>query len=295
MMRIQQRSRSPQYYLEAGLAYAERGDFISAVGLLRQAGMLSPRDPAIISAYGRALARVGEYELARDALRRLRELGDMSADDWVVLGQVEARTGSFDEALGAYAGALTLDPDLPAALEGRARIRLHQGNIEAAVLAFADLADRAAAADRPEERARLLYWQAMSHLAADDCQQASPLIQEAFDATAPQDAALLAALARMRATCLDVGPEALNEAMAWSEQIYDARPGVESAVTLAMVLAAQGRFRDAVDVQAAAIFEALKSGELDRRSDLQANMRRYEAEQRAERPFPADDPRFRLN
>lgn len=292
MLQIQQLSRSPQFYLEAGLAQADRGDFDAAVQMLSRASLLAPDDPTVLSAYGRVLARSGEYELARGALRRLREFGSLSAEDWVVLGQVEARTGSIDEALGAYAGALTLEPGLPAALEGRARIRLHQGNTEAAVQAFAELAD---AATTDAQRARMLYWQGMSHLADQQCDQAAPVLRQAFDTVAPRDAALLSAIARMRATCLNAETGELDEAMDWSERLYDARPGVESAVTLAMVLAAQNRYQDAVDVQAAAIFEALKSGELDRRPDLQETMRRYESQQRAAAPFASNDPRFRLN
>ena len=292
MLGIQQLSRSPQFYLEAGLAQADRGDFDAAAQMLSRASARDPDNPNVIGAYGRILARNGQYELARSALRRLRELGGLSAEDWVVLGQVEARTGSMEQALGAYAGALTLAPDLPAAREGRARVRLHQGDRDAALATFAELAEEAGS---PDERARLLYWQGLVHLAGGDCESAAPVMQQAFDASETRNASLLGAIARMRATCLDAGRAALDEALDWSEQIYDARPDVDSAATLAMVYAAVGRFQDAVDVQAAAIFEALKSGELERRSDLQPNMRRYENEQRAPRPFAPDDPRFRFD
>ncbi|MBY6204053.1 tetratricopeptide repeat protein [Halomonas denitrificans] len=292
MLRIQQLSRSPQFYLEAGLAQADRGDFDAAVQMLSRGVSLAPENPDVVAAYGKVLARAGQYELARNALRQLRELGRMSAEDWVVLGQVEALTGSIEQALGAYAGALTLEPAMPEALEGRARIWLHQGEFDRAAGQFAELAEQAEA---PAKRARMLYWQGMTRLASGDCEAARPHFQAAFDATTPRDAALLSALARMRASCLDVDADALDEALEWSERIYDARPGLASSETLAMVHAALGRFTDAVDLQAAAIFEALKAGELERRSDLQANLARYEAEQTAERPFAPDDPRFRLD
>ncbi|NKI36515.1 tetratricopeptide repeat protein [Wenzhouxiangella sp. XN79A] len=292
MLQIQQRSRSPQFYLEAGLAQADRGDFEAAAQMLSRASLLDRDNPTVVAAYGKVLARNGQYELARAALRRLRELGSLSAEDWVVLGQVEARTGAMDQALGAYAGALTLEPGLAAAREGRARVWLHQGDLERAAATFAELAE---AAEAPDERARLRYWQGLTHLAAGDCRAAQPVMEQAFDAVEPRDVALLGAIARMRASCLDADPDALDEALEWSKQIYDLRGGVDAAATLAMVSAAVGRFQDAVDLQAAAIFEALKAGELERRSDLQPNMRRYESEQRATRPFPPDDPRFRFD
>jgi len=292
MLQIQQLSRSPQFYLEAGLAQADRGDFDAAVQMLSRGVTLAPDDPDVVAAYGKVLARAGQYELARSALRQLRELGSMSAEDWVVLGQVEALTGSIEQALGAYAGALTLEPGMPRALEGRARIWLHQGEFDRAAGQFAELAEQAA---EPTERARLLYWQGMTRLASGQCETALPSFQAAFEAATPRDSALLSALARMRASCLEVDASALEEALEWSERIYDARPGLASSETLAMVHAALGQFTDAVDLQAAAIFEALKAGELERRSDLQANLARYEAEQAAERPFAPDDPRFRLD
>lgn len=292
MLQIQQLSRSPQFYLEAGLAQADRGDFDAAVQMLSRGVTLAPDDPDVVAAYGKVLARAGQYELARSALRQLRELGSMSAEDWVVLGQVEALTGSIEQALGAYAGALTLEPGMPRALEGRARIWLHQGEFDRAAGQFAELAEQAA---EPTERARLLYWQGMTRLASGQCETALPSFQAAFEAATPRDSALLSALARMRASCLEVDASALEEALEWSERIYDARPGLASSETLAMVHAALGQFTDAVDLQAAAIFEALKAGELERRSDLQANLARYEGEQAAERPFAPDDPRFRLD
>jgi hypothetical protein len=52
-----------------------------------------------------------------------------------------------------------------------------------------------------------------------------------------------------------------------------------------MVFAALGRFDDAVDLQAQAIFEALKRGQLEVRPDLQADMERYQNAQPARVPF----------
>lgn len=292
MLGIQQLSRSPQFYLEAGLAQAERGDFQAATQMLSRGATLAPDDPAVVGAYARVLARDGQYELALGALRQLRELGTMGAEDWVLLGQVEALTGSIEQALGAYAGALTLEPGMPGALEGQARVWLHREEFDRAAAQFGELA---ASAGDSARQARMLYWQGMTRLASGNCGEALGPMQAALEASSSRDSALLSALARMRASCLDASDAELDEARSWAEQIYDARPGLASAETLAMVYAAIGRDTDAVDLQAQAIFEALKVGEVERRGDLQANMRRYEAGQPAERPLAPDDPRFRFD
>jgi enoyl-CoA hydratase/carnithine racemase len=104
---------------------------------------------------------------------------------------------------------------------------------------------------------------------------------------------VLIALARMRATCLEAGEDALEEALEWAVAMYEAAPDMETAATRAMVHAARGEFDDAVDFQSQAMFEALKRyGSLEPRPDLQTEIERYRGQQPAQRPFGPEHPVF---
>ena len=59
-----------------------------------------------------------------------------------------------------------------------------------------------------------------------------------------------------------------------------------------MAKAANGRFEEAVDYQALAIFEAAKTGRTDAQTELRANMQRYQEEKPAARAFAPGDPIF---
>lgn len=292
VVEITRRSRSPQFFLQSGLAQADRGDFDAAVVLIGRAASLAPDDLSILANYGRVLAESGRYELARKALERVTATDVAMIDDWLYLGGIERAEGRLEAAEAAFREAIALEPDNPTAQEALARVSLHRGGFGEARAAFVALAQatRGAAA-----RGRLLYWAGVSALGAADCERALAHLEAARAGGPPYDAALLQALARARATCPGTERAALEEAFDWSEQIYEAAPGLETSATLAMAYAALERFPDAVDLQTQAMFEALKTGGLEGRPGLQVDMARYRVGQRAERAYRATDPLFRLN
>ncbi|MEM8626713.1 MAG: tetratricopeptide repeat protein [Pseudomonadota bacterium] len=289
---ISMQSRSPQFFLQSGLAQADRGDFSAAAAMIGRAVALAPDDHKILSSYGQVLAEAGSYDLARKALTRVTAADTATADDWLYLAGVEQAEGRLGEAEAALNQVVALAPDNSRAKEALARITLHGGNLAAARKVFIDLA--AAARDR-EERRRLNYWAGVTALAADDCVDALRHLDAARTGRPPYAAALLQALARARATCAGTSAEQLQEALAWSEEVYDSAPTLTTSATLAMAYAAAGRFNDAIDLQTQAIFEALKAGTLPRHPALQQDMARYREAQAAARAYLPEDPLFRLD
>jgi hypothetical protein len=172
-----------------------------------------------------------------------------------------------------------------------ARIALHEGR---GALAATDFEQLAEAADTARERARYRYWQAIALLAQGDCSAAAPVVAGALSEDEPVAPDLLQLAARMRATCDSSLGTSLEETVRWAEQAYEQQPDLMSAETLAMSYAAMGRWTDAEDLQAQAIFEALKLGELSGRPALQVNGQRYRDKQAAEQPFGAGDPIFKV-
>lgn len=288
--RVRRLSRSPQFYLEAGLAQAERGNFQEAAGLLERAQELAPDDDAILRELGEVQARLGNLDAARAAFTELVQRSTVDAEAYFLLGQVEELSGQFDAAIAAYRDALAIDSEYLPAREAIAFARFNQGDIEAAMEQFAALAGDAA---EQAQRARFVYWQAIGDLALERCGQARDKLERARELYEGADRDVITALARMRATCLSADEQALEEAMEWAAALYDASPDAETAATRAMVHAARGEFEDAVDFQAQALFEVLKRhGNLENRPDLQAEMARYREQRPAERPFGAEHPVF---
>ncbi|MEE4330036.1 MAG: tetratricopeptide repeat protein, partial [Wenzhouxiangella sp.] len=289
--RVTASSRSPQMFLELALDQAEQGNLAASRGFLIQALALDPDDALVLENYGEVTARMGDLDEARAAFRRLLDLTPDSADAHFYLGQVEELRGEPAAALEAYEAALALDPGNEAAREAIPFALMAQQRFEGAAERFRALA---AATSDDERRRRHLYWQGLAQAGAGNCRDSAALLEQARDLAAAFDPDIMGALARLRATCLRGDDDDLREALVWAEMVYDTSPGMNSATTLAMVSAALGQFDDAVDFQAQAMYEALRSGTLESRDDLKTNMERYQSERRAETPFAANDPLFSI-
>ena len=161
---------------------------------------------------------------------------------------------------------------------------LAQGQFEAAAAAFAALAN---------DDEALRYWQAMAQLGQGQCQQPEALLRAEQERGGQLEPSLMDALARIWASCGSADESALQQARNWAEALYQAQPNLDSAATLAMVMAALGQFDDAQDFQGQALFEALRDGQLNERPDLVDDMERYRQGQPAEQPYAPSHPVFR--
>lgn len=287
--RVGAESRSAQLYLARGVKSASDGDLDAAVRQLATAHDLAPDNPHVLLNYGAVLAQLQRFDDAQAVLARLVDVEPGAATNFVYLGRVEQARGESAAAVAAYTQALSLDDGHYDAREELSLMQLEGGEFNPAAANFAKLAEQSPNAG---QRLRNLYRQGLAALGGGDCAAAEAALETAR-AEAGEFIALIAdALARARATCGESERQELAEALEWAQAIYAQEPGLESAETLAMVHAALGRFEDAVDFQAQAMFEAMKSGTLQQRTALQANMARYRGRQRAERAYAADDPVF---
>ena len=288
MDRVTAQSRSPQFFLEAALARADAGDLHGARELLINAVALDPEDRRILEAYGEVAARQGDHGEARATFRRLILLDPDVPDAYVLLGQLDEMRGEPGEAIAAYEQALSISPGLAVAYEGLAFAHLAAGNLDEADRRFAELAD----VNQGTDADRFAYWQGKVWLAGGDCDRALGRFDQLRSDRESVDPLVLSSVARIRSTCRVADQAGLNEALDWAETIYDISPDTENAATLAMVHAARGEFDDAVDFQAQAMFQALRDGELDLRSDLRESMSRYQQGQRAAQPYGRGYPPF---
>lgn len=283
--RVQRQSRSPQFYLEIGLQRADAGDLDEARRLLAISAQLAPDDPVILENYGQVVARQGDLEEAAAAFERWIGLDADAARAHFLLGQVRELQGAAKAAASAYDRSLALDADQVEAAEALAFLELEAGEFAEAEQRFSRLFGDVERA----ESARYGFWAALAMLAAGECGRGENALEE-LSVRFPTDGDVLGALARVRATCGAASAEGLEEALQWAESVYQIAPTADNSATLAMVFAALGRFDDAVDLQAQAMFEALKSGRLESRADLRADMERYQNAQAAPVPFAPGYP-----
>ncbi len=288
LARVQSRSRSPQMILEMALAQADAGNLAAAQQVLAGALSLAPEDELIIETYADISASLGDLLEARVAFSELAERRPEDPSVHFRLAQVNELAGRLDDAEAGYRRVLRLEPDSLRAREALAFVALARRQFDAAADAF----ERLVEVLEPAEASRLNYWQAIAQLGAGDCIGGAARLNELRRASESFDPQVMAALARASASCLDLGEDALNESFNWAELIYQDSPGMETAATLAMAYASLGLFDDAVDLQAQALFEALKLGQVEQRQDLRDDMARYRAGERAVRPFAPEHPIF---
>jgi len=294
MERVQEQSRSPQFYQESALAAAEAGDLAAARTMLVQALTLSPNDPLIVTNYGEVLAREGLLDQAREAFLQLIELKPNDPDAWFYLGQTEELLGRLEAATVAYQRLAELDDSDPRSKVGLAFVALAKGQYRNAEASFDALAR---SASDLEEQNNMRYWQAVALMGLEEYARADEVFKSLMEESGLRDRDVSMARARLHATVLGEGQN-LDQALEWAEEVYDEMPDIESAATLAMVHARMGNFFEAQDYQAQAMFEALRDGALDGRDDLRQEMDWYRQEQAPNRPFGRAHPIFahrRLN
>lgn len=288
MDRVRAESRSPQFYQEAALAAADAGDLVGARTLLVQALTLSPNDPVIVTNYGEVLAREGLLPEAREAFLKLIELKPNDPEAWFYLAQVEELLGRGQAATVAYQRLAELSNNDQRARIGLAFVALGDGRYRDAKDRFAALTDDAVDED---ERYRMRYWHAITLVALEEFVQADRVFESLMVQTGFDDADVVMARVRLRATVLADRMDQ-DETLEWAQTIYDNEPNIDSAATLAMVHAGMARFLEAQDYQAQAMFEALRDGHLSSRPDLTEEMEAYRQEQPVTRPFGKGHPVF---
>jgi Flp pilus assembly protein TadD len=115
-----QRYRANNRDVDAAIRYAAAlrgiGQRSQAAAVLEQAAMLSPKNRAVLGAYGRALADAGNFAQALEVLERAHS---PDQPDWRVLsvqGAVLDQLGRTQEARQHYESALRIIPDEPSVL-----------------------------------------------------------------------------------------------------------------------------------------------------------------------------------
>jgi tetratricopeptide (TPR) repeat protein len=119
-----------------GLSYYAADNFAKTADVLRPFLKNPPDDPGLLLAWGTALVRTRQPEIARDIFRRLLAQNAGNPAVHLLLGQAYAQQSDFPGALLELASALQLDPRLPEAHYFIGLIHLRQSEFESAASEF---------------------------------------------------------------------------------------------------------------------------------------------------------------
>ncbi len=275
-------SRSAQFYLQRGQAALEARNFHAAAADFERAVQYNPSDPAARATLGRVLQELGRDTEALAQLDAALEIAPTHAVANYFKGALLERLGRDPEAAPFYRAALQTDPDYaePRLLLAYGLMRRKQ---------FTDAAEHLSrlAAQRPRN-VEVRYRLGLALLAADLCPEARGPLEAALAVNADYGPVLMA-LARRDAFCAG-DPALKTRALAMAERLFEARPGYDTAGTLAMALAANGRHTEAVERQRQVKTLAEAAGVPETMTDAEANLAAFQAGRQARRPWPPDAP-----
>lgn len=247
----------------------------------------NPKDANVLALYARTDAAAGDLDKARTRARAAIAADPRNAQAQLDYGLVAEMSGDDAGADAAYQRAISADPKLAEAHYRYANLLMRNGRHADAVDEYRALTRLSP--DNGEAWARLLA----AHVGAGHCAAG---IKEMSDGLKqqPKDALLLQLFARVASTCPGARPEERQIALDYAADIYKANVGDAAQVgeAYALALAANGKWDEAVETQAAAMFAALRSG-----GDAASRMYRefyeqFKAHKLPDRPWPRDSAAY---
>ncbi|KPK44277.1 MAG: hypothetical protein AMJ65_03530 [Phycisphaerae bacterium SG8_4] len=270
--------RGAQHYLRRAAAAESEGDLQAAIGFYKVAVSVAPFDINALLRLGQLQAFSAEPEQALESFSRVLGLEPGNAIANYFFGTLLEQRGEDAEARNYYERALETEPGL---LEPRFQLAnslMRAGEYQDAAGNYAQIAQS------QQENAELIYRLGMAWLAAGQCEDAVPVLLAAYR-LAQRSPRVTTAATRALSTCSNVTDDQKKQALAAAQAMYAENPAMETAETLAMAAAANGKYQDAVDFQAQAIFEGLKQHQQSRLEWMQNAMAHYRNGEPAPRPW----------
>ncbi|MGA9981775.1 MAG: tetratricopeptide repeat protein [Candidatus Sulfotelmatobacter sp.] len=283
--------------LEVATKAMHENRFADAAAAYRKMTNLDPSDAIAYRYLGVALAQSGKFDEALQEYAHALQLDPKNAPVHFSMGILLIETGKEESAITHFREAIRLDPGLVAPHFQLANLLMRAGKDEEAGREYGTVATL-----EPQNGfARLM--EAMAAIHGGAYARGRSLLEEA-SAAFPDDPDIANALARLLAAAPDPVVRNATQAVRIIEPLVQSQrgDGFEEGVTLAMALAAVGRFQEAVAYQKA-IIEELDSQELESQKLessgkvalarlLRQNLDLYEHGKPCRIPWAKDDPVF---
>ncbi len=294
---------------------AEEGRFDEAAVHFEAAHRIDPEDEQAHLDWTTALSRTGQTQRAVEELRKLLErhpdqyearlnLGTMLAGlgrpsearaAWqgllevevepeyraaahLALAELDAESGNEERAVGHYRALLEIQPQSVEALLGLANLSGRLQRFREAADYFERVVQRAPG----DVHARFGY--SMALILDGQYASARRALEEGLDEI-PGSVPLQHLLARLLATCPEDGVRDGARAMELAQEVIERDLTLEHAETLAMALAEQGRFDEAIDWERQVLEEAQRRNDATRIELAQSRLSLYEAGQKVRAPW----------
>ncbi|MGA7293102.1 MAG: tetratricopeptide repeat protein [Terriglobales bacterium] len=273
--------------LERASKAMHEGRFSDACAAYREMIRLDPNDAIAHRYLGIALAKSGNLTEAIQEYERAMRLDPNSAPTHYSMGILLIHTGKEEAAIEHFREASKLDPGLVATHFQLANLLMRQGRDEDASREYAIVAEL----DPKNRFARLM--QAMALIHAGSYARGRKVLEEA-SAAFPDDPDIANALARLLVAAPDPTVREESRGLRIVQSLIENQQGdaFEEGVTLAMALAAVGRFKEAAYYQQAIIQQLESLGKVTLARQLRPNLDLYAREKRCTKPWAPDDPIF---
>lgn len=272
--------------VEDALAMARQGNIQAARNTLAALLKKNPNDVEALALYARVEATQGNQAGAQNYVEQALKANGDSAVAHLSNGIVAEYAGDDGKAYDEYRRAQKLDRKQPDSwlLLGRAEMR--RARYSQAAEQF-----RGLIALQPENATA--YANLVAALVAQGhCDDALRAINAALERRA-QDGDLMQIFVRLASTCREADATSRDVALDYGQVLYKQRSDASNSAALALALAAHGKFKEAQEYQAQAIFETTRAGNAEAAAMLRATMQQFVKQQVPDRPWPADHPYFK--
>ncbi len=239
----------------------------------------------------RLLAELGEVERAEAELEEMSQAGEVAADALLELGNLATERGELELAAERYRAAIAASSDDDAADGARgsqALAHFNLGTVLGRLERYRESAEAHAAAVRVDPRsqqARLS--EAMARVLAGDYATARQRLEEGLQEF-PASSAMGHLLARLLVAAPDAAVRQPEVGLDLAFRLFEAIPSTQHGETVAMALAAVGRFDKAVEWQQRVVTELEKGAPAVVLGEARERLQAYRAGETVPAPWNAD-------
>jgi Tfp pilus assembly protein PilF len=245
-----------------------------------------PDDIDALALQARMEASSGDPRIARAAADKLLKIGPDNAVALFANGLVQEYAGQDDQAYAFYQKAVRADAKMTTA-------RLLLGNAEMRRARYSQAADqyRQLVALQPGDAKAQAHLVA-AEVAAGQCARALADVSATQGRNA-KDGDLMQVFIRLASTCPGAKSEERDMALDYAQTLYEQRADASDSSALALALAAHGKFKEAQQYQAEAIFDAVRRGDKTAADLYRSTQAIFVAGKVPDRPWPAEHAYFK--
>lgn len=282
--RMQSLNETSQVFLSRGLEAYRRGDYEEAANQYQKALAASPDDPSTYLVISWVLELAGRQDEAIQYIDKALEIDPTMAMAHFNKGAILESSGDDRRAIEHYRIAVERDPDAIPARQLLANALMRTGDYSGASAQY-----EAVGQVTPQDML-VMYRGAIALLMSGRCVAASQQLERAFEQD-PGQYPIASALVRSYAVCAKTPPDDRELALQLATRLMQQTQRLDSAESVAMILAATGRFEDAAALQRKILDQIAAGKTREEWVDLlKTNLSRYENNEAPVQPYATGSP-----